>query len=113
MSIDLGPEPIERITCAYIGRIGDMIVATPFLPPLPPRFPKARVRLIAGYRAVQVLPLIPFVDERVVLGRPGQLGAHVKLLRSLLSEPCDLLVDLNSSFSKTSTLIARAARARA
>ena len=112
MRIDLGTAPIERITCVYIGRIGDVIVATPFLRALRKRFPKARIRLIAGHRAVQVLPLIPFVDERVVLGRPAQLGAHVKLALSLLREPCDLLVDLNSSFSKTSTLLTRAARAR-
>ncbi|MFI5349769.1 MAG: glycosyltransferase family 9 protein [Elusimicrobiota bacterium] len=112
MRIDLGTAPIERITCVYIGRIGDVIVATPFLRALRRRFPRARIRLIAGYRAVQVLPLIPFVDERVVLGRPGQVGAHLKLALSLLREPCDLLVDLNSSFSKTSTLLARAVRAR-
>ena len=112
MRIDLGTAPIERITCVYIGRIGDVIVATPFLRALRKRFPKARIRLIAGYRAVQVLPLIPFVDERVVLGRPAEIGAHLKLILSLLREPCDLLVDLNSSFSKTSTMIARAARAR-
>lgn len=112
MRIDLGNAPIERITCVYIGRIGDVIVATPFLRALRKRFPKARIRLIAGHRAVQVLPLIPFVDERLVLGRPGQVGAHVTLALSLLREPCDLLVDLNSSFSKTSTLLARAARPR-
>lgn len=112
MRVDLGTAPIERITCVYIGRIGDVIVATPFLRALRKRFPRARIRLIAGYRAVQVLPLIPFVDERVVLGRPGQVGAHLTLIASLLREPCDLLIDLNSSFSKTSSLIARAARAR-
>lgn len=112
MRVDLGTAPIERITCLYIGRIGDVIVATPFLRALRKRFPKARIRLIAGYRAVQVLPLIPFVDETVVLGRPGQVGAHLTLALSLLREPCDLLVDLNSSFSKTSTMLARAARPR-
>ena len=112
MKIDLGAAPIERITCVYIGRIGDVIVATPFLRALRLRFPKARIRLIAGHRARQVLPLIPFVDESVVLGRPLQLGAHLTLALSLLREPCDLLVDLNSSFSKTSTLLARAARSR-
>ena len=112
MRIDLGSGAVERITCVYIGRIGDVIVATPFLRALRKRFPKARIRLIVGARAVQVLPLVPFVDERVALGRPGDLGAHVKLALSLLREPCDLLIDLNSSFSKTSTMVARAARAR-
>ena len=112
MRIDLGTAPIERITCLYIGRIGDVIVATPFLRALRKRFPKARIRLIVGARAAQVLPLIPFVDETAVLGRGLQLGAHANLILSLLRSPCDLLVDLNSSFSKTSTLLARAARGR-
>ncbi|MFI5347288.1 MAG: glycosyltransferase family 9 protein [Elusimicrobiota bacterium] len=112
MRIDLGSGAVERITCVYIGRIGDVIVATPFLRSLRKRFPKSRIRLIVGSRAAQVLPLIPFVDETAVLGRPAQLGAHLKLAWTLLREPCDLLIDLNSSFSKTSTMVSRAARAR-
>jgi ADP-heptose:LPS heptosyltransferase len=112
VEIDLGGAPIERVTCLYIGRIGDVLVSTPFLRALRARFPRARARLIVGHRAAQVLPLIPFVEDAAVLGRPGHLGAHLRLARSLLSEPCDLLVDLNSSFSKTSTLLARATRAR-
>lgn len=111
MRVDLGTAPIERITCTYVGRIGDVIVATPFLRALRKRFPKARVRLIVGYRAVSVLPLIPFVDETAALGRPGELATNARLAWGLLTAPCDLLVDLNSAFSTTSTLMARAVRA--
>jgi ADP-heptose:LPS heptosyltransferase len=109
---DLGTEPIRRITCLYVGRIGDVIVATPFLRALRARFPKARIRLIVGGRAAGVLPLIPFVDETAVLDKAWRVGSHLKLAWALLSEPCDLLVDLNASFSKTSTGLTRAARAR-
>ncbi|MDE2490250.1 MAG: glycosyltransferase family 9 protein [Elusimicrobia bacterium] len=112
MRADLGTAPIERITCLFIGRIGDVIVTTPFLRALRRRFPKARIRLIVAGRAAGVLPLIPFVDETAVLDKAWRLGAHLKLARLLLGQPCDLLVDLNSSFSKTSTFLARAARAR-
>lgn len=112
MRIDLGAVAIKRITCVYIGRIGDVIVATPFLRALRERFPGAHVRLIAGRRAAEVLPLIPFIDERIVLGGPAQAGECLSLVWSLLRGSCDLLVDLNSSFSKTSTLIACATRAR-
>jgi ADP-heptose:LPS heptosyltransferase len=99
-----------RITCLYIGRVGDLIVATPFLRALRRRFPKARIRLMIGWRGVQVPPLIPFVDEFVTLARPLNLLAHLKLARSLSGRE-DILVDLNSSFSKTSTMLAQAVRA--
>lgn len=101
---------MERITALYIGRVGDVIVATSFLRALRRRWPKARIRLIVGWRSAQVLPLIPFIDESLVLGKPGQVGANLSFLWKLLSEPCDLIVDLNSSYSKTSTMITRAAR---
>lgn len=95
----------------YIGRVGDVIVATPFLRAIRRRWPKSRIRLIVGWRSTQVLPLIPFIDEHLVLEKPGKVGANLGFAWSLLREPCDLLVDLNSSYSKTSTMIARAARA--
>ncbi|MCM2303778.1 MAG: glycosyltransferase family 9 protein [Elusimicrobia bacterium] len=102
---------MERITALYIGRVGDVIVATSFLRALRRRHPKARIRLIVGWRSAQVLPLIPFIDESLVLGKPGQVGGNLSFLWKLLREPCDLIVDLNSSYSKTSTMITRAARA--
>ena len=102
---------MERITALYIGRVGDVIVATPFLRAIRRRYPQARIRLIVGWRSTQVLPLIPFIDEWAVLEKPARIGAHLGLAWKLLSGRCDLLVDLNSSFSKTSTMIARAVRA--
>ncbi len=113
MRVDLGPEPIARVTCLYVGRLGDVIVATPFLRALRRRFARARVRLIVGARAAEVLPLIPFIDAGLYLGRAGDVGAHLSLARALaFGGREDLLIDLNSAFSKTSTLLARASRAR-
>ena len=102
---------MERITALYIGRVGDVIVATSFLRAIRRRYPRARIRLIVGWRSTQVLPLIPFIDEWAVLEKPARIGAHLKLAWRLLREPCDLLVDLNSSYSKTSTWITRAVHA--
>ncbi len=113
MRVDLGAEPIERVTCLYVGRLGDVIVATPFLRALRRRFPHARVRLIVGSRASGVLPLLPFVDEGLFLGRAADVGAHLSLARALaFGGGADLLVDLNSAYSSTSTFLARASRAR-
>jgi ADP-heptose:LPS heptosyltransferase len=102
---------VESITALYIGRVGDVIVATSFLRALRRRHPKARIRLIVGWRSAQVLPLIPFIDEWAVLEKPARLDAHIRFAWKILSEPCDLLVDLNSSYSKTSTMITRSIRA--
>lgn len=101
---------MERITALYIGRVGDVIVATSFLRAIRLRYPKARIRLIVGWRSTQVLPLIPFIDEWAVLEKPANVAANIRFAWNLLSEPCGLLVDLNSSYSKTSTLITRAVR---
>lgn len=106
----MSSEP-SRITALYVGRVGDLIVATPLLRSLRRRWPKARIRLVVGWRSKEVLPLVPFVDEWAMLDKPARLDRHLALGWSLLSEPCDLLVDLNSSFSKTSSMIARAVRA--
>lgn len=102
---------MERITALYIGRVGDVIVATSFLRALRRRHPRARIRLIVGWRSAQVLPLIPFIDEWAILEKPARLGGNLKFAWNVLREPCDLLIDLNSSYSKTSTLITRAVRA--
>ncbi|MEK7383245.1 MAG: hypothetical protein AAB262_08155, partial [Elusimicrobiota bacterium] len=74
MRADLGADPVETITCLCIGRVGDVIVATPFLRALRRHYPKARIRLVVGWRSAQVLPLIAFIDDWAVLQKPQCLG---------------------------------------
>lgn len=107
----INSDSISRISLLWIGRLGDVIVATPFLRALKIRFPKARVRLIASYRSAEVLPLIPFIDDWLVLEKPGNIGGHLRLLWKILFYPSDLVVDLNPSLSKTSTILLRLLRA--
>jgi ADP-heptose:LPS heptosyltransferase len=108
---DIDSDLISRISLLWLGRLGDVIVATPFLRALRTRFPKARIRLIASYRSSEVLPLIPFIDDWLVLGKPNNIGAHLRLLRQILFYPSDLVVDLNPSLSKTSTILLRLIKA--
>ncbi len=113
MSSAVDDAPVARATCLYVGRLGDVIVATPFLRALRRRHPRARLRLIVGARAAEVLPLIPFIDEGLTVGRPGEFGAHLRLAAALaLGGREDLTVDLNSADSTTSFWLARATRAR-
>ena len=108
--MELEPSRVKAATALYIGRIGDVIVATPFLRALRARFPQARLRLIVSFRSVQVLPLIPFIDESAVLQSTRRPLSALELAWDLLSKPCDLLVDLNSAPSRTSAAMARAIR---
>ena len=75
---------MERITALYIGRVGDVIVATSFLRAIRRRYPKARIRLIVGWRSAQVLPLIPFIDEWAVLEKPARVGGNLRFAWNIL-----------------------------
>ncbi len=108
---DINSDSISRISLLWIGRLGDVIVSTPFLRALRIRFPKARIRLIASYRSAGVLPLIPFIDDWLVLEKPENIGGHLRLLWRILFDSSDLVVDLNPSLSKTSTILLRLLRA--
>lgn len=103
-------EEIHSITVVWIGRLGDVIVATPFLRGLKERFPAARIRLLVSYRSAEVLSLIPFIDEGLVLGKLTEIIRHASLFYALF-RPCDLVIDLNPSFSKTASLLCRMMRA--
>ncbi len=107
---EIRADEIHSITVVWIGRLGDVIVATPFLRGLEARFPKARIRLLVSYRSAEVLPLIPFIDKGVILGKPTEIMRHASLLYALF-RPCDLVVDLNPSFSKTASLLCQLMRA--
>jgi ADP-heptose:LPS heptosyltransferase len=101
---------LERITALLIGRVGDVIIATPALRALRQRFPRARIRLVLHSQCRGLIPLIPFCDEFLTLERfPGLFGnmALIKALR----QPHGLFIDLNPSFSRTADALTRLAAA--
>jgi ADP-heptose:LPS heptosyltransferase len=102
----------RHILVIYPRRLGDLIVATPFLRGLRAKWPRARMRLVASWRNAPAAPLIPFIDETVTLGRPQDWSGHAKLLRDFMKAPAwDMAVDLNCVFSRTSSIFMWAARA--
>jgi ADP-heptose:LPS heptosyltransferase len=100
--IQYSPMP-RLVTAVLIGRLGDLIVATPMLRALKAKYPDARLRLVVSKLGREAAAMIPAVDEVVVLG--------AKALPRLLASKSDLAVDLNPSFSKTSAALMLALRA--
>lgn len=101
----------ESITAMLIGRVGDLIVATPALRAVRRKYPAAHIRLVVHSQCSGVVPLIPFVDSCIALQRFPGLSGNIALLKAL-REPQDLFIDLNPSYSKTANALTRLAVAK-
>ncbi len=102
MGVSLPPHS-RRILMFYPRRIGDWVVTTPFLRGLRQKFPEAEIVAVASAKSAAVMPLIPFIDRFLILGRPENVGQNLKLLKFLLtSDRWDLYIDLdpNPAFSR-------------
>ncbi len=102
----LDPERIKTVAAILLGRLGDLIMATPFLRSLRLRFPRAGIRLFTSGACREAAGLIPFVDEALAF----QGMASIQTAAALLANRCDLLVDLNPSFSRRSAALSVLAR---
>lgn len=96
----------KLVTALLIGRVGDLIVAGPLLQALKKRYPQARLRLAMAPSGAEVAPLMPWVDETLILTPP------FTAMTTLVWQASDLLIDLNPSFSKTASALLALARAK-
>ena len=112
MKTDVLPAPAleraDRIAAIWIGRLGDLIIATPFLRSLRRRFPRAEIVLAVGSKGRDAAGLIPDADRLAVWSPACAAG----LIETLSFKRSDILIDLNTAPSKTSALLAFLARAR-
>lgn len=108
----LSPDGTKRVVLLWIGRLGDVLVATPLMAAVRKRFPKAKVALVTGDRGEGAARLCPDVDEVLVLRRFHRPLKNMSLAVRLRGEEADLLVDLNSAFSRAAWTLAALARAR-
>ena len=109
LALNLNPNAVRRVTALYLGRVGDLVVSTPMLRSLKLGFPRAALRLVTSSPCRDAAALIPFPDETLLAYRVRHPLKNLRLARSL-REPCDLLVDLNPSFSRSAAaLVALAA----
>ncbi|HAH07782.1 MAG TPA: hypothetical protein DCM05_14875 [Elusimicrobia bacterium] len=103
---------VKRVIVLCIGRLGDLIVATPLLAALRARLPQARIALLTGERGEDAARLITDADERLCVRRWTSPLSNLALAWRLLSGRDDLLLDLNPAFSRTAWLLAKLSRCR-
>lgn len=101
----------ERIVLLWVGRLGDVLVSTPFLDGLRRAAPKAHIVLITAEAGEGGARLLDCVDEVAVVRKGRRVLANAALL-PLLAQKADLLVEMNSAPSSTSKALARLAGAR-
>lgn len=101
----------RRIVLLWVGRLGDVLVSTPFLDGLRRAAPKAHIVLVTAEAGEGGARLLDCVDEVAVVRKGRRVLANAALL-PLLTRRADLLVDLNSAPSGTALTLARLARAR-
>ena len=102
--LDLEAGHVKEVTALLIGRLGDLIVATPFLRALRARFPRPVLHLVVSAPCADAARMIPFVDEVSLFHKLLRPSEDLKLV-GRLRRPADLFVDLNPSFSKTASAL--------
>lgn len=106
----INPSAIRRVTALYLGRVGDLVVSTPLLRSLKIGFPRASLRLVTSAPCRDAAALIPFSDETLFAYRVLHPLKNLRLAAAM-REPCDLLVDINPSFSRSSAALTALSRA--
>jgi ADP-heptose:LPS heptosyltransferase len=102
----------KRVVLVWIGRLGDILIATPFYEAVRKAAPNARITLVTGEAGLAGAELSPGIDEILVLKRASSPLHNLKIVRALRAEEADLLVDLNSAFSRAAGILCRLARAK-
>lgn len=104
--------PAKRIVVLWVGRLGDVLVSTPFLDGLRRAAPNAHLVLVTAEAGEGGANLLDCVDEVAVVRKGRRVLSNAALL-PVLARKSDLLIDLNSAPSATSRALTRLARATA
>ena len=109
--------PVERILVFTKYRfIGDTLLAIPTLRAAARQWPNARLTLVTGARACELLQNCPYVHEFIEFDpyRPSDRGAlcYARLIRKLRQRRFDLALVLNRSFHSALTAALAGARVR-
>ena len=98
-----------KILILQLGRIGDMILATPIFRAIKEKYPEAEIHALAGRHNYPVIMDNPRIARiRIHDKSPAVIASR---LISLRSERYDFLIDPKDHYSKESMILARIARA--
>ncbi len=95
----------QKILVVQIGRIGDVILMTPFLRELKQRFPTSELHFLSGRNNKTVVERIPYIDKIHVYEK-GLTGA-ISIIKKLKKESYDLWIDAKDHKSGESRYFAK------
>jgi len=100
-----------RILLIWIGRLGDLIIATPFIRALRRRFPGSRITMLVRHYVADVAALCDPSLEVICMPSLKHPGEAAGFIGKYLLGSHDICVDLNPSYSRTSGILALLSRA--
>jgi len=89
-----------RILIWKLSALGDVILSTPSLRAIRRQYPQARITLVVGRGAYEVVARCPYLNDIIVYDRAGKdrgLRGHFNFVRRLRRSRFDLSVDLQNS----------------
>ncbi|MDD4004367.1 MAG: glycosyltransferase family 9 protein [Elusimicrobiaceae bacterium] len=97
----------QKVLFVWIGRLGDLMVSTPFIVAFRARFPQARITLMVRNCSSELATAVPGVDRVITFPSLSKPGAVFRFLAHYLFSRYDCCVDLNAAYSRTSGLLCR------
>ena len=92
---------MKSILIISFSHIGDVVLSTAVIPPLQRHFPDARISILVGPKAWEILWGDVRLNEIIIYDNKNQhkgLTGKIKLIHELRNRNFDLIVDLRDSF---------------
>jgi len=107
----MGTIASKKILLVWIGRLGDLVVSTPFINALKKKYPNSKITLLIKNKVYDVAKMILSVDEIIILPIPVEPKSYFTFIKRILLDKYDICVDMNSSYSRTSGILTKLSRA--
>lgn len=89
----------------WIGRLGDLMVSTPFMAAFNRRYPQAEITLMVKDCSAELATAVPGVKRVIVLPSLKMPGTAWDFIKGYFFSRYDWCVDLNAAYSRTSEFL--------